>query len=51
MINLNEKEVGLNCWYFFSSAKPIRPGQHPGGSPATGTGIRGGGGMAVNGPQ
>lgn len=32
-------------------AKPIRPGQHPGGSPATSTGIRGGGGMAVNGPQ
>ena len=39
---------------FFSTAKPIRPGQHQGSSPATGTshGIRGGGGgMAVNGPQ
>ncbi|KAK6165576.1 hypothetical protein SNE40_022480 [Patella caerulea] len=31
-------------------AKPIRPGQHPGNSPATGTGIRGGGG-SQNGPN
>ena len=42
--------IYLFCYF---SAKPIRPGQHPGGSPATSTGIRGGGGgsMAVNGPQ
>ncbi|XP_076461046.1 kinesin heavy chain-like [Babylonia areolata] len=31
-------------------AKPIRPGQHPGSGATQGTGIRGGGGMAANGP-
>uniref|UniRef100_A0A0B7AFD1 Kinesin-like protein n=1 Tax=Arion vulgaris TaxID=1028688 RepID=A0A0B7AFD1_9EUPU len=31
-------------------AKPIRPGQHPGGQPTQSIGIRGGGSMPVNGP-
>ncbi|KAL8587065.1 hypothetical protein ACOMHN_023455 [Nucella lapillus] len=31
-------------------AKPIRPGQHPGSGATQATGIRGGGGMAANGP-
>lgn len=34
-----------------STAKPIRPGQHPGGQPAQSIGIRGGGGVIPgNGP-
>nr|KAG5686310.1 hypothetical protein BaRGS_010306 [Batillaria attramentaria] len=31
-------------------AKPIRPGQHPGSGSTQGTGIRGGGSVAANGP-
>ena len=34
----------------FISAKPIRPGQHAGGSTPQSLGIRGGGGSVVNGP-
>lgn len=40
----------MTCLLFIT-AKPIRPGQHPGGSAPQAGGIRGGGGGAVvNGP-